>query len=744
MPTRARTWRVATLAGLWLGACSNTAPTPAISTEGPVEAPSPRATAPDGGRTLAVLRRSGALRVRLDGGRLVPAGEGLRFVEAPSAWSPVGPRLDVRLATRSDGALRIARADDPELWIELVSSGPRAVDARVEGASAVYRDVAPDLDDAVVAGPTRVEQLRVVHASGAAPGGIVTTEQRVRFGPHVRAVRLAGRVVEVVALDGSVAISTEPPTAVDARGVERDVELALTDDALTTRVDVAALTMPVVVDPVWVAGPAFGTYWLGEALPLADGSDTLLLVGGIHTDPTGSETTVTSAWTWTLTDGFNPLKPMTLPRHGSAMVRIGLNFLVIGGGRWGAPDLASAELYDPVFASWRSAGNMSIPRSKMSWALLPSGKVLVAGGFSGSGPVSSAEIYDPGSNSWSTTLPMPFATELGRAVTLKNGTALFVGGSTDRSDRPGSTKAAVYDESSHTWTSVGDLATPRVVFGMIALPSGKAIAFGGEHDSIHTDESEIFDPVTATWSPGPKMPEKVSEIVVVALNDGNALIVGGHGEAIPWATTSASVYDVASNAFYPTSPMSVGRLDPYAAAIGDGALVAGGLANPHGTNSTSERFAPLAPGAACTLAGDCKSLHCVDGFCCNSACADSCSACDVAGNTGTCIAIVGKPHGPRACPAEAPICTTGGCSATSTPPDAGGDATSATDAGMVADAAIDTSDGSDARAGDDAPPTTTTRSFYGCATSRAPRSTTLGLVVAVVVAGGLARRRRRR
>jgi len=46
-------------------------------------------------------------------------------------------------------------------------------------------------------------------------------------------------------------------------------------------------------------------------------------------------------------------------------------------------------------------------------------------------------------------------------------------------------------------------------------------------------------------------------------------------------------------------------------------------------------------GSPCALGSACASGQCVDGFCCNSACTDSCFACDVPGLEGTCMAEAG-------------------------------------------------------------------------------------------------------
>jgi alpha-tubulin suppressor-like RCC1 family protein len=56
----------------------------------------------------------------------------------------------------------------------------------------------------------------------------------------------------------------------------------------------------------------------------------------------------------------------------------------------------------------------------------------------------------------------------------------------------------------------------------------------------------------------------------------------------------------------------------------------------------------LANGTACTLGTACTSGLCVDGVCCESACAGQCEACAENNNQGKCVAVTGLPRGLRA------------------------------------------------------------------------------------------------
>src|SRR5262249_52863060 len=60
-------------------------------------------------------------------------------------------------------------------------------------------------------------------------------------------------------------------------------------------------------------------------------------------------------------------------------------------------------------------------------------------------------------------------------------------------------------------------------------------------------------------------------------------------------------------------------------------------------------------GAACSIDDACSSGLCIDGVCCNAPCSGQCEACDVAGSVGSCVPVLGAPHGVRpACPSGPP------------------------------------------------------------------------------------------
>ena len=67
-----------------------------------------------------------------------------------------------------------------------------------------------------------------------------------------------------------------------------------------------------------------------------------------------------------------------------------------------------------------------------------------------------------------------------------------------------------------------------------------------------------------------------------------------------------------------------------------------------------------AAAAPCTATSQCAGgLTCKDGVCCESACADPCRRCNLAGQAGHCV-VVASADDPDSCPADTRTCNAGG------------------------------------------------------------------------------------
>jgi Kelch motif len=316
---------------------------------------------------------------------------------------------------------------------------------------------------------------------------------------------------------------------------------------------------------------------------------------------------------------------MTVARfdHAAVLLRTG-RVLIVGGLERNGVMQPSAELFDPATGRFTMTGE---PRANHGWGvtatLLPDGKVLVAGGSSGCDSpcyTASAELYDPATGKFAPTGKMTVPRAEARAVLLKTGEVLLVGGTaiTDRnplltaelyhpatgtftligathlSDATGivllndgrvlvvsNSGTDLYDPSTKHFTATGAMTVPRSKFGDALLPDGRVLIAGGQAGGpfgTRVTSTQIYDPGTGRFVPGAELNQnrfKLSK-AVVSLKDGRVLIAGG--------AEQPEVYDPSSGVF---SPVKGAKLDGFcfstATLLSDGrVLLAGGYAKPGG------------------------------------------------------------------------------------------------------------------------------------------------------------------
>ncbi len=563
---------------------------------------------------------------------------GVLPVGAPGAGG-----LQVVVPARAQSALRIAASAD--VTLEVGPLGARDQAGHFVDGATVFEDADHETDVVYTASPAHVEEIRVLRS----PSASNVARYELRVGPGVATLRLVAGRVQVVDRAGLVRIESAPVVAVDALGVHRAGVVRLTPQTkaswtLETEVDVQGLVYPIAIDPAWT--------------------------------PAGS---------------------LATGRMEHVAVRLPSGKVLVAGGVAGTTVLSDAELYDPATNTWSAAGAMSTVRRAASAVLLSTGKVLVAGGHASlSYPftdLTSADLYDPATGTWSAAAPLNVGRAAAAMVTLPSGKVLFAAGYYNNS-------AEIYDPAANTFTTVAALSSPRWSPTGSLLPSGKVLVTGGVDGSGYTQSvTELYDPATNTWSPGAAMAKQRSRHAAATLPSGKILVAGGNPGAV--YLSDAEVYDPSTDGWTTLAPMALGRsglalatlpsghvlavggnfssstaevFDPSAAAwrvvTGDGAtrldptvtLLPSGLALVAGGSSGGSTFlfGELALGAACTQNGECVSAHCVDGVCCSTACAGTCSACDVTGAKGTCTTVAGAPHGSRSC-APYDVCAGGAC-----------------------------------------------------------------------------------
>ena len=355
----------------------------------------------------------------------------------------------------------------------------------------------------------------------------------------------------------------------------------------------------------WTAAPQMPTERVAghTATRLPDG--TVLVVGGVMSAGAGTNAVdlfdpVAASWA-----SKAPLHVMRAS-HTATLLADG-RLMVIGGSTVSAiaakgyVNNASAEIYDPVANTWTATPPMSVPRSHHTATLLPDGKVLVVGGENLQYLVDpTAEVYDPVANTWAAPRALPISPRSQHTATLlPSGLVLLAGGfDIIKGLLTPLATAELYDPVLHTSTTTstdsnGVVTITTVITGGLdftaaapmafahygqsatLLPDGRVTLVGGA-----TTQTEIYDPVAATWTTQSPTLAIHTAHGAVLLPEGRLLVAGGTQSAQP----DAELFDPASGAWTPAAPMLVLRSNPTATLLPDGsALVCGGAPDTAGT-----------------------------------------------------------------------------------------------------------------------------------------------------------------
>jgi N-acetylneuraminic acid mutarotase len=198
---------------------------------------------------------------------------------------------------------------------------------------------------------------------------------------------------------------------------------------------------------------------------------------------------------------------MTIPRSFFTTTLLPNGRIMATGGRvhtgpgyydYGA--IAFADVYAPTTGKWKATGTMTISREDHTTVLLSNGQVLAIGGttvnFNGI-TVASAELYDSTTGSWTATGSMLQGRERHTATVLQNGQVLVTGGDYYDGVNAGFlTECELYDPAAGTWSVTANMSTPRYGARAVLLRDGRVLAMGGDTDfsGIPTASAELYTP----------------------------------------------------------------------------------------------------------------------------------------------------------------------------------------------------------------------------------------------------------
>lgn len=286
-------------------------------------------------------------------------------------------------------------------------------------------------------------------------------------------------------------------------------------------------------------------------------------------------------------DVWTPTGSLNVPRNGvepgGLTVLPGGKILIAGGGS----ELRSAheaELFDPATESWALTGAMNEARSNHSTTLLPDGRVFVAGGidWATNRVRASAEIYDPASETWSLTDPMAGPRTNHCAVLLDNGTVLVIGGAREPDISGDLSTAEIFDPKTGEFRPTAPMHETRRAFRAITLRDGRVIVVGGARgrsggSANQLQGVEIFDSVTESWSQATPLLEGRWGSTATLLRDGKVLVTGGMYGRVG-RENSAEIFDPATRIWTVAGSLKQARNGHRDITLDDGrVLIVGGF-----------------------------------------------------------------------------------------------------------------------------------------------------------------------
>ncbi len=241
--------------------------------------------------------------------------------------------------------------------------------------------------------------------------------------------------------------------------------------------------------------------------------------------------------------------------------------LLLGGWDFTSSDTAftrevvkTVEVYDPQTGEWRQAAPLTQDlQEPPHFTLLNDGRVMAmgVGGDTFAERTAFAELYDPNSDTWTPISSADAHYSLDNALSLADGRVLVLGSlprllSNQRTDGssgdvtlPDGSRltaaqvaerfpaAKIYDPATDTWSAAGGMTHTRNSASLALLSDGRVLAAGGENywskDSLSYSTTEIFDPQTNSWSPGPNLTDLRVDATATLMPDGRVLLVGGMG-----------------------------------------------------------------------------------------------------------------------------------------------------------------------------------------------------------------------
>lgn len=281
-----------------------------------------------------------------------------------------------------------------------------------------------------------------------------------------------------------------------------------------------------------------------QATPLQDGS--VLLTGGCS-GPSCSPAERTTEIFQPAARRFVAAASMAEARIAHVAAPLPGGSVLVAGGWTGTATTATAEVFDPARGAFTPVGSLGTPRMDATATPLADGGVLVIGGATATNqPVAVAERFDPVRRAFQSAGALSQARVNHAAVRLDDGRVLVTGGLKARNQGTKTAELWVPPQggAEARFVPAASMAQPRCKHAAVRLQDGRVMVIGGSPDCgdrRRIAQTEIFDPKTGTFSPGPALLDARYKIVsaTVVLPDGRVVVAGDAADVEVWVPGSA-------------------------------------------------------------------------------------------------------------------------------------------------------------------------------------------------------------
>ena len=154
--------------------------------------------------------------------------------------------------------------------------------------------------------------------------------------------------------------------------------------------------------------------------------------------------------------------------------------------------------------TWTLTGDLNTPRSKHTSTQLNSNQVLITGGVSLEVNLNSTEILNLNTSLWTYTTSMNQPRRSHLAILLNNGRVFVTGGSDRTPNADGSytttyfSSTEIFDPLTSTWSMAASMSSPRSGGFITKLQDGRLLVSGGSASSGELTTAEIYNPANNT------------------------------------------------------------------------------------------------------------------------------------------------------------------------------------------------------------------------------------------------------